>query len=65
MGSAARLFMLLAVAALAVGAGLELAGIEGRTAALAIATAALTGVCVAAAARRRPEPVPDDGEPAA
>jgi hypothetical protein len=66
MGPAARLLLLLAAVALAVGGALELAGMEGRTAALAIATAALTGVCcVAAAAGPGPEPVADDGEPAA
>jgi hypothetical protein len=63
MRPAARLLMLLAVTALAVGAALELAGMEGRTAALAVATAALTGVCVAAAAVPGAEPVADEAEP--
>ena len=62
MRPAARLLMLLALAALGVGAALELANVEGRTAALAVATAALTGFCLLAAGARGADRVPDEGE---
>jgi hypothetical protein len=60
MRPAARLLMLLALAAVAVGGALDLAGIAGRTAALAVATAALTGFCVLAAAGAGPEPAGEE-----
>ena len=53
MRPVARLTLFFAVAAFAVGAVLELAGMEGRAAALSVATVGLTLVCVLSVAGAR------------
>ena len=66
MRPVARLTLFFAVAAFAVGAVLELAGMEGRAAALAVATVGLTLVCLFSVAGVRADAAPaEDVDPAA
>ena len=65
MRPVARLTLFFAVAAFAVGAVLELAGMEGRAAALAVATVGLTLVCLLSVAGARADAAPtEDVDPA-